>query len=283
VETFNAETVNEVEGQEEYVHLKSLEDEFHYAESTMPEGYRGGGGGGPDGAAGGGPASPGGGPRGGEDEGVEQLDGREEADSEEAERRYAAHLAAKYGADDDGDEAADGDPGEGADMEDYGFGYHHRPEQSACGAAPVTPRYKLDPAYLTEKEREEMGLPVGEEKTEEDDVQHGQQPRGGPSTHDLFGDRVELDESYCAPAGSREGGGDVAIVADDGEEEKEGCKSDDFQRGIEARKRSFMNSCGENGSAAAVADASGTAGEDAAGGRSPLRRYSSYDSLHEID
>lgn len=28
--------MNEVNGQEEYVHLKSLEDEFHYSESTMP-------------------------------------------------------------------------------------------------------------------------------------------------------------------------------------------------------------------------------------------------------
>ena len=29
-ETFNQELVNETEGVEDYVHLKSLEDEFHY-------------------------------------------------------------------------------------------------------------------------------------------------------------------------------------------------------------------------------------------------------------
>ncbi|KAJ1434185.1 hypothetical protein B484DRAFT_394164, partial [Ochromonadaceae sp. CCMP2298] len=37
LETFNEEVVSEVQGQEEYVHLKSLEDEFHYMESTMPK------------------------------------------------------------------------------------------------------------------------------------------------------------------------------------------------------------------------------------------------------
>lgn len=36
LETFNDEVVNEVHGNEEYVHLKSVEDEFHYMESTMP-------------------------------------------------------------------------------------------------------------------------------------------------------------------------------------------------------------------------------------------------------
>lgn len=36
-ETFNEELVNEQQGQEEYVHLKSLEDEFHYMHSTMPQ------------------------------------------------------------------------------------------------------------------------------------------------------------------------------------------------------------------------------------------------------
>lgn len=36
VETFNEDLVNEVRGHEEYVHLKSLEDEFHYMDSTMP-------------------------------------------------------------------------------------------------------------------------------------------------------------------------------------------------------------------------------------------------------
>lgn len=36
IETFNEELVNEVRGHEEYVHLKSLEDEFHYMDSTMP-------------------------------------------------------------------------------------------------------------------------------------------------------------------------------------------------------------------------------------------------------
>jgi len=29
-ETFNQELVNETEGVEDYVHLKSLEDEYHY-------------------------------------------------------------------------------------------------------------------------------------------------------------------------------------------------------------------------------------------------------------
>jgi len=36
METFNEEVVAELQGTEEYVHLKSLEDEFHYMESTMP-------------------------------------------------------------------------------------------------------------------------------------------------------------------------------------------------------------------------------------------------------
>lgn len=36
IETFNEEVVNEVRGNEEYVHLKSLEDEFHYVDSNMP-------------------------------------------------------------------------------------------------------------------------------------------------------------------------------------------------------------------------------------------------------
>ncbi len=36
IETFNDEVVNEVAGNEEYVHLKSLDDEFHYMDSTMP-------------------------------------------------------------------------------------------------------------------------------------------------------------------------------------------------------------------------------------------------------
>lgn len=36
LETFNAEVVAETKGAEEYVHLKSLEDEYHYMESTMP-------------------------------------------------------------------------------------------------------------------------------------------------------------------------------------------------------------------------------------------------------
>ncbi len=36
LETFNDELVNAVRGNEEYVHLKSLEDEFHYMESNMP-------------------------------------------------------------------------------------------------------------------------------------------------------------------------------------------------------------------------------------------------------
>lgn len=36
LETFNAEVVVETKGAEEYVHLKSLEDEYHYMESTMP-------------------------------------------------------------------------------------------------------------------------------------------------------------------------------------------------------------------------------------------------------
>lgn len=36
IETFNDEVVNAVRGNEEYVHLKSLEDEFHYMESNMP-------------------------------------------------------------------------------------------------------------------------------------------------------------------------------------------------------------------------------------------------------
>jgi hypothetical protein len=30
LETFNEEVVNEVQGQEEYVHLKSKDDEFHF-------------------------------------------------------------------------------------------------------------------------------------------------------------------------------------------------------------------------------------------------------------
>lgn len=44
LETFNAEVVAETKGAEEYVHLKSLEDEYHYMESTMPnkEGQDGG-------------------------------------------------------------------------------------------------------------------------------------------------------------------------------------------------------------------------------------------------
>jgi hypothetical protein len=36
VEMFNDEVVNTVRGNEEYVHLKSLEDEFHYMDSNMP-------------------------------------------------------------------------------------------------------------------------------------------------------------------------------------------------------------------------------------------------------
>lgn len=36
MESFNEEVVAEVRGAEEYVHLKSLDDEFHYMESTMP-------------------------------------------------------------------------------------------------------------------------------------------------------------------------------------------------------------------------------------------------------
>lgn len=36
LETFNEEVVAETKGAEEYVHLKSLEDEYHYMESTMP-------------------------------------------------------------------------------------------------------------------------------------------------------------------------------------------------------------------------------------------------------
>lgn len=36
LETFNNEVVSEVTGAEEYVHLKSLEDEFQYMDSTMP-------------------------------------------------------------------------------------------------------------------------------------------------------------------------------------------------------------------------------------------------------
>eukprot|EP00981_Chlorochromonas_danica_P000668 scaffold146_cov171-Ochromonas_danica.AAC.17 len=35
-EMFNKEVVQQIAGQEEYVHLKSLEDEFHYMDSTMP-------------------------------------------------------------------------------------------------------------------------------------------------------------------------------------------------------------------------------------------------------
>ena len=37
MESFNEEVVAEVRGAEEYVHLKSLDDEFHYMESTMPK------------------------------------------------------------------------------------------------------------------------------------------------------------------------------------------------------------------------------------------------------
>jgi len=37
VEEFNNDVVGTVEGTEEYVHLKSLEDEFHYMDSTMPK------------------------------------------------------------------------------------------------------------------------------------------------------------------------------------------------------------------------------------------------------
>ena len=37
VETFNNETVNEESGKEEYVHLKSLDDEFEYMDSNMPQ------------------------------------------------------------------------------------------------------------------------------------------------------------------------------------------------------------------------------------------------------
>lgn len=36
LETFNEEVVAETKGAEEYVHLKSLENEYHYMESTMP-------------------------------------------------------------------------------------------------------------------------------------------------------------------------------------------------------------------------------------------------------
>lgn len=45
LETFNAEVVAETKGAEEYVHLKSLEDEYHYMESTMPNKEAGGEGG----------------------------------------------------------------------------------------------------------------------------------------------------------------------------------------------------------------------------------------------
>jgi len=38
VETFNNETVAEESGKEEYVHLKSLDDEFEYMDSNMPQG-----------------------------------------------------------------------------------------------------------------------------------------------------------------------------------------------------------------------------------------------------
>lgn len=46
-ETFNDEVVGEQHGVEEYVHLKSVDDEFEYMESTMPkkQGAEGGGGG----------------------------------------------------------------------------------------------------------------------------------------------------------------------------------------------------------------------------------------------
>lgn len=51
-ETFNDEVVGEQHGVEEYVHLKSLEDEFEYMESTMPKKQGAGGEGGPEGEGG---------------------------------------------------------------------------------------------------------------------------------------------------------------------------------------------------------------------------------------
>ena len=38
LEKFNDEVVNEESGKEEYVHLKSMEDEIEYMDSTMPRG-----------------------------------------------------------------------------------------------------------------------------------------------------------------------------------------------------------------------------------------------------
>lgn len=84
VETFNEEVVNEVRGHEEYVHLKSLEDEFHYMDSTMPPKDKGGGGGG-GGDDKEGPRSPSPGEgrqrRGGD--GMEEEDGNDRRDAKE--------------------------------------------------------------------------------------------------------------------------------------------------------------------------------------------------------
>lgn len=61
LETFNDEVVNEVQGHEDYVHLKSLEDEFHFMDSDMPPrpDREGSGGGGAGGSSSQRPASPG--------------------------------------------------------------------------------------------------------------------------------------------------------------------------------------------------------------------------------
>lgn len=171
IETFNSEVVNETEGAEEYVHLKSLEDEFHYMESTMPkkEDQRGQG-------------HPG--------EGEE-----EEPPLEDGERGEGAQGRYYYDPAEMGEGAGSpdrrGDLPDDAPLEDYGFDLDQFAAASKERTNTVhTPQYCMDPRYAGGEEEEGEGGQASSPP---------QYKRGGNREH-LFGDKVELDEHYGSGA-----------------------------------------------------------------------------------
>ena len=206
------QVVNETEGAEEYVHLKSLEDEFHYMESTMPKKEGGEGGGSP-----GRPHHYG---EGEEEHPLEDGDcqgggeeGREGASGRDPRYYYDYH-------DEDG-QAADthspngrGDLPDDTPLEEYGFDLDQFAAASKERTSTVhQPQYCMDPEYEdgNESERGVGGSPRSPP----------QRKRGSADREHLFGDKVELDDQYglssTTPSASGGGVGSSVVRESKGE------------------------------------------------------------------
>lgn len=118
LETFNEEVVNVVRGNEEYVHLKSMEDEFHFMDSNMPPKER-------------------------DERELEEEEARRAMEGEEG-----AHPQYYYDPNEEPDPNDPNDPRNDPDhrAETSSYHGHYEDQPEGEGETPYS-RYKLDPEY----------------------------------------------------------------------------------------------------------------------------------------